>query len=224
LQGSHADLAVAEHQLVHHFGDMEQQRQSSTLGMWVFLITEIMFFGGMFASYMIYRIAYPKAFFDASEHMNFWAGTINTVVLITSSVTVVLAIYAIQMGRQKTSAFFWVITLLFGMTFLVIKGFEYHEHWVHHLFPGSHFIGIGIDPGHTQIFFCLYFIMTGFHALHMVIGVGLVTWILVKTLRGAFSTTWHNPVENVGLYWHFVDLVWIYLYPLLYLISHHRVQ
>lgn len=217
-----SDVQVAEHQLVHHFGDMEQQRQSSALGMWVFLITEIMFFGGMFAAYMIYRISYPDAFFDSSEHMNFWAGTINTVVLITSSVTVVLGIHAIQMGWRKLSSFFWIITLVFGLTFLVIKAFEYHEHWEHHLFPGAHYIGIGRDPQHSQIFFVLYFIMTGFHALHMVIGVGLVSFILTKTIKGAFSPTWHNPVENVGLYWHFVDLVWIYLYPLLYLISHHR--
>jgi cytochrome c oxidase subunit III len=227
LQASHAH--VAEHQLVHHFGDLEQQRESSTLGMWVFLITEIMFFGGMFASYMIYRVTdASNAFFYSSEHMNFWAGTINTVVLITSSVTVVLAIHAIQMGWQKLSAFFWGITLIFGFTFLGIKAFEYHEHWVHHLFPGAHFAftgppGIGVDPHRAEIFFCLYFIMTGFHALHMIIGAGLVTWILTKTLRGAFTPTYHNPVENVGLYWHFVDLVWIYLYPLLYLISHHRV-
>lgn len=220
MQASQAH--VADHALVHHFGDLEQQRQSSTLGMWVFLVTEIMFFGGMFASYLIYRSSYPTAFFDASEHMNFWAGTINTVVLITSSVTVVLAIHAIQMGLRKVSAFFWVITLMFGLAFLVIKAFEYHEHWVHHLFPGAHFIGVGRDPQHSQIFFVLYFAMTGFHALHMVIGAGLVTWILLRTLRGDFTPSYHNPVENVGLYWHFVDLVWIYLYPLLYLISHHR--
>jgi cytochrome c oxidase subunit 3 len=203
---------------------MEQQRESSSLGMWVFLITEIMFFGGMFASYMIYRLAYPQSFFDASEHMNFWAGTINTVVLITSSVTVVLAIHAIQSGMNKLASVFWVITIALGLTFLGIKAFEYHEHWVHHLFPGSHFLGIGLDPGHTQIFFCLYFIMTGFHALHMVVGAGLVTWILTRTLKNEFSPLYHNPVENVGLYWHFVDIVWIYLYPLLYLISHHHVK
>jgi cytochrome c oxidase subunit 3 len=209
---------------------MEQQRQSSTLGMWVFLITEIMFFGGMFASYMIYRVTdASNAFFYSSEHMNFWAGTINTVVLITSSVTVVLAIWAIQMGNRKLSAFFWVITLVLGLTFLGIKAFEYHEHWVHHLFPGAHFSfpqvanAPPVDPFRAEIFFCLYFIMTGFHALHMVIGAGLVSWITIKTLRGAFTAAYHNPVENVGLYWHFVDLVWIYLYPLLYLISHHRV-
>jgi cytochrome c oxidase subunit 3 len=202
---------------------MEQQRQSSTLGMWVFLITEIMFFGGMFAAYMIYRISYPNAFFDSSEHMNFWAGTINTVVLITSSVTVVLAIHAIQFGMNKLAAFYWVVTLAFGLTFLGIKAYEYHEHWVHHLFPGAHFIGVGHDAVHSEIFFVLYFTMTGFHALHMVIGAGLVTWILRRTLRGDFTPTYHNPVENVGLYWHFVDLVWIYLYPLLYLISHHRM-
>ena len=220
-----SDVHGAGPALLHHFADLDQQRESATLGMWVFLLTELMFFGGMFAGYMVYRVAYPAVFVAASRHMEFWAGTINTVVLLTSSLTMVLGVWAAQTGRRKLLVLFLIVTLLFGLAFLGIKAYEYHHHWVQHDVPGNNFQWLGADgrpapdAREAQIFFSLYFAMTGFHALHMVIGIGLVLFILYQGWKGRYSPAYHTPVENVGLYWHFVDIVWIFLYPLLYLIS-----
>lgn len=188
--------------------------------MWAFLITEIMFFGGMFTAYLIYRISYPSAFHAGSQHMLFMAGTLNTAILICSSLTMALAVHAAQEGNNKLVVWLLVITLFFGVVFLAIKGYEYHDHYVEHKVPGPSFEWEGPDPRHAQIFFSLYFAMTGFHALHMVIGIGLVSAIIYMAAKGKFTTHYHSPVENVGLYWHFVDMVWIFLYPLLYLIAH----
>ena len=210
----------AEHALQHHFADLDQQRESATLGMWIFLLTEVMFFGGMFTIYLIYRVAHAQAFEQASEHMTFWAGTVNTAVLICSSLFVVLAVHAVQMGHRKRVALLLMAAVLLGLVFLGIKGVEYHDHWVHHNVPGRSFVFEGADPQAAEVFFALYFIMTGFHALHMVIGVGLVSVIAYFAWKGHYTPAYHNPVENSGLYWHFVDIVWIFLYPLLYLISH----
>jgi len=216
--------AVSTHSLHEHFGDLEQQREAATLGMWVFLATEIMFFGGMFTAYLVYRMAYPVAFDAASQDMNFWAGTINTIVLIGSSLTMALAVHASQEGKNKHVVWLLIATMALGAVFLGIKAFEYHEHWVHHLVPGPYFQFEGPDPRHAEIFFSLYFAMTGFHALHMVIGLGLVSWIVYLAARNKITREYHSPVENVGLYWHFVDMVWIYLYPLLYLVAHKHVS
>jgi len=209
--------------LRHHFADMEQQRESSEFGMWVFLITEIMFFGGMFAAYMIYRYLYYPSWAAGSEKMDFWYGTINTVVLICSSLTMALAVHSAQVGRRKLLVTLLIITMLFGVTFLVIKGVEYHGHWVKNEFPGAGFHVEDVDAAaavHIELFFSLYWAMTGFHALHMLIGIGIVALITYFSWRGKYGPDYHNPVEITGLYWHFVDLIWIYLYPLLYLISH----
>jgi cytochrome c oxidase subunit 3 len=218
-----SEVVIAHDELRHHFSDMEQQREASSMGMWVFLITEIMFFGGMFCSYLVYRYEYYQAWLEGSRHMNFWIGTVNTAVLICSSLTMALAVQASQLGKRKLLVLLLLVTIGFGVVFMVLKGVEYHEHWVLNEFPGSHFHFEGQDPRHTEMFFVLYFTMTGFHALHVVIGIGLVGVIAYMAAKGRFSTAYHNPVENVGLYWHFVDLVWIYLYPLLYLISHRHV-
>ena len=218
----HDSHAVAHHNpaLRHHFADMEQQRESAELGMWIFLITEIMFFGGLFCAYMIYRYMYFQAWEAGSEQMDFWYGTINTVVLICSSLTMALAVRAAQVGQRKALVVLLIITMLFGCAFMGIKGVEYHGHWVEHQFPGPNFQFAGPDPQHVQIFFFLYWTMTGLHAFHMLIGVVLVGFITYFSWRGKYGADYYNPVENTGLYWHFVDLVWIYLYPLLYLISH----
>jgi len=219
------DLQVAEHALQHHFADMEQQQETSTFGMWMFLLTEIMFFGGLFCAYLVYRSSYYAAFVEGSQKMELWAGATNTAVLICSSLTMALGVRAAQMGQKKLMTVLLLVTILFGLVFLGIKGIEYHEHWEHHEFPGPnfHFETIDktppVDPQHTEIYFSLYWAMTGLHALHMVIGVGLVTWIIIAGLGGAYTAAYFTPVEIVGLYWHFVDLVWIYLFPLLYLIS-----
>jgi cytochrome c oxidase subunit 3 len=217
-----ASQAISTHSLRHHFTDLEQQRESATLGMWVFLITEVMFFGGMFTAYLVYRVAYPAAFAAASEHMEFWAGTINTVVLICSSLAVVFAVHAAQMNQRKVLVWSLIAAMFLGLVFLAIKGYEYHAHWVDHKVPGPTFHFEGADPRHAEMFFSLYFALTGFHALHMVIGLGLVGVVTYFAWRGRYTSEYHNPVENVGLYWHFVDIIWIFLYPLLYLISHHH--
>jgi cytochrome c oxidase subunit 3 len=221
-----SDIQIAEHALQHHFADMEQQRETSTFGMWMFLLTEIMFFGGLFCAYLVYRASYYQAFVEGSGKMNIWLGATNTAVLICSSLSMALAVRAAQTGKPKLMAMLLAITIVFGFGFLGIKGIEYHEHWTNHEFPGPHFNFStddpnhpATDPVHTEIYFSLYWAMTGLHALHMVIGIGLVSWIMIAGLRGAYGPLYYSPVENVGLYWHFVDLVWIYLFPLLYLIS-----
>jgi cytochrome c oxidase subunit 3 len=217
--------AVAEHNpnLRHHFDDMEQQFESATLGMWVFLLTEIMFFGGMFCAYMIYRSMYPAAFASTSQHMEpFWGAT-NTLVLIVSSLTMALAVRAARLGQQKALQIFLLLTIFFGLCFLGVKAIEYHQHWVDNKVP--------LIPGHwdykeapqfarqAQILFCFYFFMTGFHALHMIVGVALMLTIYAMARKGKFSSSYFTPVEISGLYWHFVDIVWIFLFPLLYLIG-----
>jgi len=221
-----SDIQVAERALQHHFADMEQQQETSTFGMWMFLLTEIMFFGGLFTAYLVYRASYYQAFVEGSQKMNIWLGATNTAVLICSSLTMALGVRAAQTGKRKLMIWLLIFTILFGLGFLFIKGIEYHEHWTHHEFPGPNFhfdtedaAHPATDPLHTEIYFSLYWAMTGLHALHMVIGVGLVTWIIIVGMGGAFVPSYYSPVEIVGLYWHFVDLVWIYLFPLLYLIS-----
>ncbi len=224
LKLPNSETAV-QHNLKHHFADLEQQKATSTFGMWLFLGTEIMFFGGLFAAYLIYRLSYYNAWVAGSRTMEIVYGTANTAVLICSSLTMVMAVHSAKLGKRQLTAIFLLLTLLLGLGFLGIKAVEYHEHWVHHEFPGSnfHFEHEGnYDPHQVEIFFSLYFAMTGMHALHMVIGACLLAWLLIANGRRQFSAEYNSPVEMVGLYWHFVDLVWIYLFPLLYLISHHH--
>jgi cytochrome c oxidase subunit 3 len=223
LVNSQATLASHEAGLRHHFDDSEQQFQSSTLGMWVFLVTEVMFFGGMFGSYTIYRNMYPDAFSSTSHFMNVTIGAINTGVLICSSFTMVLAVRSAQLGRKKALIAFLILTLILGCVFLGLKYVEYHEKWVDHHIPGPGFRYEDSRYFHqAQILFFLYFAMTGMHALHMIVGAGLLTTLVVMAGRNRFSAAWYTPVEMIGLYWHFVDIVWIFLFPLLYLIGRTR--
>ena len=220
-----SELAVQAQNLKHHFADLEQQKATSTFGMWLFLVTEIMFFGGMFATYLIYRLSYYNAWVAGSQTMEIQYGTANTAVLICSSLTMVMAVHFAKLGNRKLTTLFLACTLVLGIAFLGLKGVEYHGHWVHHEFPGPsfHFEHQGnYDPRQVQMFFSLYFAMTGMHALHMIIGAGLLTWLIIANSRGRFTPEYNSPVEMVGLYWHFVDMIWIYLFPLLYLISHHH--
>jgi cytochrome c oxidase subunit III len=175
----------------------------------------------MFASYTIYRNLYPEAFASTSHFMNVTIGAINTGVLICSSFTMVLSVRSVQLGQKKTTITFLTLTLLLGLVFLVLKFVEYHEKWVDHHIPGPGFQYA--DPRYfhqAQILFYLYFAMTGLHALHMIVGAGLIITLIVMTARNRFSAEWNTPVEMIGLYWHFVDIVWIFLFPLLYLIGH----
>jgi cytochrome c oxidase subunit III len=217
------DTAMTAHApgLQHHFDDSAQQLESSTLGMWVFLLTEIMFFGGMFGAYTVYRNLYPDAFASTSHFMNVTIGAINTGVLICSSFTMVLAVRASQLGQKKALILFLVLTLILGCVFLGLKYVEYHEKWVDHHVPGPGFHYAETQYFHqAQILFFLYFAMTGMHAIHMIVGAGLLTTLIVMASRNRFSSEWYTPVEMIGLYWHFVDIVWIFLFPLLYLIGH----
>ena len=213
--------AAHSHLVRHHFDDSAQQLESSTLGMWVFLLTEMMFFGGMFGGYTVYRNMYPDAFASTSRYMNLTIGAINTAVLITSSLTMVLAVRSAQLGRKRALIAFLVLTLLLGCVFLSLKYVEYHEKWVDHHVPGPSFHYADARYAHqAQILFFLYFAMTGMHALHMIVGAGLLTTLIVMAARNRFTAEWYTPVDMIGLYWHFVDIVWIFLFPLLYLIGH----
>ncbi|MEP6769843.1 MAG: cytochrome c oxidase subunit 3 family protein, partial [Acidobacteriota bacterium] len=193
----------------------------SQLGMWLFLVTEILFFGGLFTVYTVYRWSWPSGFADASRHMDVTLGTLNTAVLIFSSLSMAMAVHSAAIGRVRRIVPYLLVTMLLGATFLAVKAVEYTEHIRHHLFPGSSFHYPGPHGRPAELFFSLYFAMTGLHALHMIIGLGILTVLVVQTRRGRYSAAWHTPIEMSGLYWHFVDIVWIFLFPLLYLISRH---
>jgi cytochrome c oxidase subunit 3 len=207
--------------LQHHFYSMEQQLEASTFGMWVFLVTEIMFFGGMFMAYILYRILYPEAWVLGSNHLDVALGALNTGVLICSSLTMALAVRSAQVSSRKGQIVNLVLTILLGSTFLVVKYFEYAEKFEHHLVPGPHFDMTLPQAAQQQLFFSIYFMMTGIHAAHMVVGIVLMAVILVMAMRNRFSAEYYTPVEVSGLYWHFVDIVWIFLFPLLYLLGAH---
>ena len=208
--------------LQHHFDDMEQQREASSLGMWVFLVTEIMFFGGLFMAYLVYRHASPEGFAEASHHLNINWGFLNTVVLIVSSLTMALAVRSAQTSAPPKTQVGWLVaTMGLGTAFLGIKAIEYSDKFTHHLVPGPNFHWEGKNPPAAEMFYSLYFCMTGLHALHMIIGLGIMTVIAIMAWRRTFDADYYTPVEVSGLYWHFVDIVWIFLFPLLYLIDPH---
>jgi cytochrome c oxidase subunit 3 len=238
----HEHVSLPQHR--HHFETEEQQREAGSFGMWLFLLTEIMFFGGMFFSYLLYRNWYYDAFVPASNQLSVPLGTANTLILITSGFFMALGVYAAEVRKRQMLVWTLVLTTLFGIAFLCVKGVEYKDKWDHHHIPGAsfsitEFVNPPIDPKthkaseqplqpdmaqKTQIFFFLYFAMTGMHALHMVIGIVLLFWLIHRAYRGDFSAGYVAPIENFGLYWHFVDIVWLFLFPLLYLINRHPLH
>jgi cytochrome c oxidase subunit 3 len=211
-------LAESRSALAHQFDDLAQQSTASSLGMWAFLLTELMFFGGLIVGYTVYRTAYLPGFIAGSHHLDVVLGTINTAVLISSSLTMALAVHAAQEGQRRLLIRCVLLTMLLGLAFLGIKGYEYWHKYHEGLVPGLRFSYSGPYPRPVALFLIFYFVMTGLHALHMLIGLGLLTVLIGLAWRGSFSAEYHTPVEVVGLYWHFVDIVWIFLYPLLYLI------
>jgi cytochrome c oxidase subunit 3 len=240
LPASRAVVDEPAHQdpaLLHHFATKGQQKNAASLGMWVFLAQEVMFFGGLFCAYLVYRYKYFGDFGSASQQLDIRLGATNTVVLICSSLTVVLAIRAVQLGKRRELVFWLLATILLGLAFLGIKADEYAEKFEKHHVPGAGFSYHELLPGqaklpaaerqyanphHAEMFFSLYFAMTGMHALHMVVGVGLFGFLAYMAWRGKYTPDYYTPIENAGLYWHFVDVVWIYLFGLLYLIDRHR--
>jgi cytochrome c oxidase subunit 3 len=218
------ETALPEHAHVHpafkhQFDDMAQQLEASHMGMWIFLITEVMFFGGLLAAYTIYRSLYPEAFASTSRHMDVVLGGFNTAVLIGSSLTMALAVQAAQLGQRRPTVNYLLGTIGLGSVFLIVKVFEYHHKWVENLVPGNDFQYEGPWAQQAQLLFGFYFTMTGMHALHMIIGIVLIAVLVRMAAQDRFSALYYTPVEMVGLYWHFVDIVWIFLFPLLYLIG-----
>lgn len=205
--------------LAHHFEDVHQQHEAATLGMWTFLAAEVLFFGGLFMAYAVYRHAYPAAFETGSHHLTEILGGTNTRVLMTSSLTMALAVHFVQSRRRRVSVLCILATSALGMGFLKIKGIEYYQEWQEHLVPALTFHINAPDAAHVQLFFTFYFLMTLLHATHMVVGLGLMTY-LSFTLTTCRNVADHrNIAENIGLYWHFVDVVWIFLVPLHYLVK-----
>ena len=214
---------MAEHPgvLAHQFDDSEQQFEASSLGMWVFLLTEVMFFGGLFVGYIVYRTAYPETWALASNTLDVVLGGLNTAVLIGSSLTMVLAVHSAQTGNRKLLVLFLVLTIVLGGVFLGVKSVEYTHKFEENHVPGPSFHFEGDQSRHAQLFFSFYFAMTGMHALHMIIGIGILLVLVWKAVQGRFTAEYFNPIEMFGLYWHFVDIIWIFLYPLLYLVGRH---
>jgi cytochrome c oxidase subunit III len=239
-------------ELYGQFETLEQQKETSTLGMWIFLMTEVLFFGGLFMTYTINRHAYSAAFGMGGNTLDLKLGGLNTVILIMSSLTMAMSVWAAQVGKKKQVTAFLIATLILGTAFLGVKAVEYKQKFDHHLIPGRSFdisfcvnspsacglTASGLeaekkeleeafarDPelnSHAQLYFSLYFGMTGLHALHMIIGAGLLVWLIIESLAERYGPGYNTPVEVTGLYWHFVDIVWIYLFPLLYLIDRHN--
>jgi len=287
-------MATHEHDyhppgLQHQFEDMKQQEESVSIGMWAFLVQEIMFFGGLFTVYLVFRSRYPMAFAAGSNHLDAFLGGLNTLVLIVSSLTMALTVYYAQKGNRNMQVILIILTMFFGAVFLGVKAIEYTDKYNHGLVPvnglnkkikahektageteakteehhanprgefqwldeDKHGVKIVLEAqkqGHlteyekigyftqtatgieydnnkftdkVRIFFWIYFVMTGLHALHMIVGLGLMAWLLWMAWRGTYSAEYYSPVEISGLYWHFVDIVWIFLFPLLYLLGRH---
>ena len=211
----HSTAALAE-----QFDDLEQQHEASSLGMWVFLGTEIMFFGGLLTAYILFRNFYLPAFEAGSRLLDVRIGAFNTAALLCSSLTMALAVRAAQLGNKRTLIAFLLLTLLLGLTFVGVKlALEWRHDYLEGFAHGVNWTFNGPDWRHVELFFVFYFFLTGIHALHMVIGIGILTVLIIMAGRGRFSPLRYNAVEMSGLYWHFVDIVWIFLFPLLYLIG-----
>ena len=205
--------------LQHHFRDAVQQRDSSKLGIWIFLLTEVLFFGGLFCFYTIYRSWYPDMFHNAHLQLDWKLGGLNTVILIVSSLTMALAIRSMQLGKKKMTMINLGATMALAFGFLIIKYFEY-SHKIHEgLLPGKFYTFTGIEGTNPHIFFSVYFGMTGLHGIHVVAGIIAIGWMMYRTSKNHFSAEYYNPIEMTGLYWHLVDLVWIFLFTLLYLVG-----
>lgn len=209
----------SEGDLAEQFDDLAQQREAATLGMWTFLATELLLFGGLFVGYAAYRHAYGEAFYEAAGHLYVSLGSINTAVLLGSSLMVALAVHAAEHGKNNATAGWLLAAIGLGAIFLGIKGTEYYLEYREHLVPWLDFRFEGENPEQAKLFFVFYFFMTGLHAIHMIIGMSVLAVIAFLARIGRFSRRYYTPVEIAGLYWHFVDIVWVFLYPTFYLVN-----
>lgn len=207
----------------HHFETAEQQFQASKLGMWLFLMTEVLFFGGLFVAYAVFRTLHPDVFENSARLLDLRLGTINTVILLFSSLTMAWAVRCGQLGQQRGLLLCLSLTLAAAGLFLGIKGIEYSHKWHEgHLWASQYSSDTASVSGQFDragTFFSIYFAMTGLHAIHILAGIAAIVWVLKRSLRGDFGPHYFTPIDAVGLYWHLVDLVWIFLFPLLYLIG-----
>jgi cytochrome c oxidase subunit III len=210
---------LKEHELPHHFDSLEQEFDSAKTGMWLFLASEIMMFGALFVGALIFHNLHPAAFSEGSRHLNWQMGAINTFFLLTSGLTMGLAVIAAQKSEQNQVRLYLVMSILFASGFLVVKFLEYQAKFHHGTLPGALFHGEGFQDPYVHIFFSFYFMMTGLHGLHVLIGMGLMTWCLIRASQTRFTRSYFIPIENVAMYWALVDLVWVFLFPLLYLIG-----
>jgi cytochrome c oxidase subunit 3 len=207
--------------LREQFGTPRQQRDTATLGMWVFLATEVLFFGALFASYAVYRMYYTDAFLEGSREMTLVIGSVNTAVLLTSSLTMSLAIRAISDGRQLRCYLLLILTAVIGLGFIALKFTEYFIHYQEHKVPGIWFESSSPNAAHEELFFIFYFALTGMHVIHMSVGIGAVAVIAIRTSLGRFNAGYHTPVDILGLYWHFVDIIWTFIFAIFYVPGFH---
>ncbi len=208
-----------EFHVAHHFDSADVQFDAARMGVWLFLVTEVLLFGGLFCAFFVFRSWYFADFVEAHHHLDRTLGAVNTLVLIGSSLTMALAVRAAQIDDRKLVTRLLAVTLACAGVFLAIKFVEYRHKFHEGLLPGRYFTAEGFHGHHAGIFFAIYFMMTGIHGVHILIGMGLIGWVLGRNRRGDFSSRYYAPIEGVGLYWHLVDLVWIFLFPLLYLIG-----
>lgn len=211
--------AEHEHHYAHHFDSAEHEYLSSKEGVWLFLCSEILMFGGLFAAYFIYHNMYPAVFHAGSHHLDWKLGALNTVVLLTSSLTMALGVHYCQTNNRKMAVMNLSATIVCGALFMIVKYMEY-SHKIHEgLLPGLWFRGDNEGISNIGLYFSFYFMMTGLHGIHVLAGMALIGWVLVRTMKDEFSGKYYTPVEGVGLFWHLVDLIWIFLFPLLYLVG-----
>ncbi len=208
---------IKQHHVAHHFSSSAQEFEAAKLGTLVFLVTEVLFFGGLFVGYAILRMMYPAMFVEAASHLSWQLGLLNTIFLITSAFTMIMSVRSAQLNKRQACFYFLLITFLLAACFMGVKAIEYAQKFEHGLLPAMWFSGEGVAET-LPLFFGLYFAMTGLHGIHIIVGMGLLIWLMIRTRRGEFYSGYFTPLEMVGLYWHVVDLVWIFLFPLLYLI------
>ena len=205
--------------LAHHFKDLDQQFDAAKMGIWLFILSEIMMFGGLFVAYIIFHGLYPAMFAQGAKFCDWRYGATNTADLIISSFSMACAVYYAQTNQRKKSIICMSITAALGVVFLIIHGIEYHDIWKLGLLPAHFFRYKGPHAKNLAMFFALYFIMTGLHGLHVTVGICVIIWMIIRSKRGEFNSEYYTPVEMAGLYWHFVDIIWIFLFPLLYLVG-----